>query len=67
MMKRYDKIVGTFTKTIDKLETLSGSCGKRIADINNNINSLEIEKNDQALEGKAASNTAKKLKELLGD
>ena len=66
-MKRYNKIVGSFTKTINRLETLSGSCGQRIADINNNIDSLEIEKKDQASEGKAASNTARKLKELLGD
>ena len=66
-MKRYKKIVGSFTKTINKLETLSGSCAQRISDINNNIDSLEVEKNDQAVEGKAAGNTAKKLRELIDD
>ena len=66
-MKRYKKIVSSFTKTINKLEALSGSCAKRIGVINNNITSLEVEKSDQALEGKAAGNTAKKLRDLIED
>ena len=65
-MKRYNKIVGVFAKTINKLESLNAQCGQRIADINNNINSLENEREGQALEGKAANNTAKRLKELIG-
>ena len=64
-MKKYNKIVASFTKTINKLEALSGACGKRISDIDNAINTLGIEKADQALEGKAASNTARKLKDLI--
>ncbi len=66
-MKRYNKIVSTFTKTIDKLESLSNTCAQRISSINTNIDSLESEKANQASEGKAAGNTAKKLRELISD
>ena len=64
-MKRYNKIVGVFAKTIDKLESLNAQCGQRISTINNNINSLEIERANQASEGSAASKTALRLKELI--
>ena len=66
-MKRFNKIVSTFKKTITKLETLESACNNRVEAIETQIVSLNTEKTDQKAEGRAAANTAAKLKELIGD
>ena len=66
-MKRYTKIVETFTKVINKLENLESSCSDRVGKIDDGINQLEVEKRGQEREGRAAKNTCKKLKELIGE
>ena len=64
-MKKYDKIVSTFTKTIKKLEDLSKSCIAKDKEIDNKIGDLEYQKRMVVSEGDMASTTADKLKTLF--
>jgi len=64
-MKRYQKIVGTFTKTIDKLEALHSTCLKKVDEIVGKIGSLESDKEAELQEGQIAKATAEKLKKIF--
>jgi hypothetical protein len=64
-MKRYNKIVGTFTKTIQKLEALHSTCLSKVDEIVGKIGSLEATKAAEIQEANLAKNTADKLKEIF--
>ena len=65
-MKRFNKIVNGFNKTITKLENLASTCANRITTIEGQQSSLSQEKREQSAEASAAQNVAAKLKELIG-
>ena len=64
-MKRYNKIVGTFTKTIKKLEALQSACLNKVDVIVGKIGSLEADKEAELQEGRMAKQVAAKLKEIF--
>ena len=64
-MKKYNKIVSTFTKTIKKLEDLSKGCVALDKTLDIKIRDLEYEKRMVISEGDMASTTADKLKTLF--
>lgn len=64
-MKKYNKIISTFTKTIKKLEELSKSCIAKDKELDNKISDLGYQKRMVVSEGNMASTTADKLKNLF--
>ena len=65
-MKKYNKIVGTFKRTIKKLEDLNKACAAKSATLFSKIGALETERMNVISEGDQASVTADKLKEIFG-
>jgi hypothetical protein len=66
MYKKYNKIVGSFKKTIKKLEDLNKSCGEKSQSMYQKIASLETERANVINEGDMAQTTADKLKQIFG-
>lgn len=64
-MKKYNKIISTFTKTIKKLEALSKNCIAKDKELDNKISDLGYQKRMVVSEGNMASTTADKLKHLF--
>ena len=65
-MKRFNKIINGFSKTIKKLEDLKIENLTKADDINMEIDTLQIVMADKVSEAAAAGNVAKKLKDLIG-
>ena len=65
-MKKYNKIVGTFKKTIAKLEKLNKECVVKDKELHTKIGVLEQERRMVVSEGDQASITADKLKAIFG-
>ena len=66
-MKKYNKIVGAFKKTIKKLEDLNKACFEKSARLGEKIGGLENEKMSVISEGDQAQITATKLKNIFGE
>lgn len=64
-MKKYTKIMGTFSKTANKLEALAESNAKKAEIINSNIAVLQGESDELAGEATQAVFMAEKLKSFL--
>jgi hypothetical protein len=65
-MKRFNKIVNGFNKTITKLENLVSTCANRVTAIEILQDELTVERKAQSAEATAAQNVAAKLKDLIG-
>ena len=65
-MKKYNKIVGTFKRTIKKLEDLNKVCGDKSQQLYQKIGALENERMETISEGDMAQTTADKLKGIFG-
>lgn len=66
-MKKYNKIVSAFTKTIKKLENLKTECVNNAASHYEKISNLEGERMNMISEGDQAQVTADKLKGIFGE
>ncbi len=64
-MKKYNKIVSSFTKTIKKLEDLSKVCVEQSQQLTRKISVMETKKLNIVSEGVQASVTADKLKNVF--
>ena len=65
-MKKYNKIVGTFKRTIKKLEDLNKASSEKSQQLYQKIGVLENERMEVISEGDMAQTTADKLKGIFG-
>ena len=65
-MKKYNKIVGTFKRTIKKLEDLNKASSEKSQQLYQKIGVLENERMEVISEGDMAQVTADKLKGIFG-
>ena len=65
-MKKYNKIVGTFKRTIKKLEDLNKVSSEKSQQLYQKIGVLENERMEVISEGDMAQVTADKLKGIFG-
>ena len=66
-MKRFNKIINGFNKTIKNLDDLNTDNGVKVDDINVKVANLTFKKFEYEEEAKAAATVSKKLKALIGE